>query len=149
MERDGAGWEMRMIERGCVESGVQGKRYLGLQAAYAFIALGALLLLVGTFGFGAELATAAPTHPFLESLDGAGTPAGGFDQACGVVVDGEGDLYVADQGHDAIDVFDPTGAFLTSIAIVAPCGLAVDSNGSVYAITAGNVVKLEPTGGNY
>jgi sugar lactone lactonase YvrE len=117
--------------------------------AGAVTALGALLLLVGTFGWGVELASAAPTHPFLESFDGAGTPAGEFDQACGVAVDGEGDLYVADHGHDAIDVFDPTGAFLTSIAATAPCGLAVDSNGNVYAVTAGNVVKYEPAGGAY
>jgi streptogramin lyase len=115
----------------------------------ASIALGALLLLAGTFSFGVELAAAAPTHPFLESFDGANTPAGEFDQACGVAVDGEGDLYVADHGHDAIDVFDPTGAFLTSIAAAAPCGLAVDSHGSVYAVTTGNVLKYEPAGGAY
>lgn len=138
-----------MIETGSVETRVRGKRYLGFTGAGALTALGALLLLLGTFSFGVERATAAPTHPFLESFDGAGTPAGGFDQACGVAVDGEGDLYVADHGHDAIDVFDPTGAFLTSIAATAPCGLAVDSNGNVYAVTAGNVVKYEPNGGTY
>jgi len=138
-----------MIERGWVDSAVQGRRYLGLVEAGAFIVLCTLLLVAGTFSFGIERASAAPTHPFLESLDGAGTPAGGFDRACGVAVDGEGDLYVADHGHNAIDVFDPAGAFLTSIAATAPCGLAVDSNGSVYAITAGNVVKYEPAGGSY
>jgi hypothetical protein len=132
-----------------VVTGVQGKRCLGSMGAAALTVLGALLLLVGSLSFGVELAGAAPTHPFLESFDGAGTPPGGFDQACGVAVDGEGDLYVADHGHDAIDVFDPTGVFLTSIAVAAPCDLAVDSNGSVYAVTAGNVVKYEPNGGAY
>ena len=138
----------RAIERGSVETGVRGKRFLGFRGAGAVTALGALLLL-WTFSFGVELAGAAPTHPFLQSLDGADSPAGGFDQPCGVAVDGEGDLYVADHGQDAIDVFDPTGAFLTSIAVAAPCGLAVDSNGNVYAVTAGNVVKFEPNGGAY
>ena len=132
-----------------METGVRGKRYLGSMGAGPLIGLGTLLLLLGTFSFGAELAGAAPTHPFLESFDGAGTPAGGFDRACGVAVDGEGDLYVADHGHDAVDVFDPTGAFLTSIAVAAPCGLAVDSNGSVYVVTAGNVVRYDPGGGTY
>jgi sugar lactone lactonase YvrE len=132
-----------------VETAVQGRRYLRVIGPGAFIALGALLLLAGTFSFGVEVAGAAPTHPFLESLDGTGTPAGGFDQACGVAVDAEGDLYLADHGHDTIDVFDPTGAFLTSMPAAAPCGLAVDSEGSVYAITAGNVVKYEPNGGAY
>src|SRR3954452_23968408 len=143
------GARTRTIERGSVKTGVRGKLYLGSLGAGPLTALSALRLLVGTFGFGVELASAAPTHPFLESLDGAGTPAGGFEQACGVAVDGEGDVYVADHGHDAIDVFDPTGAFLTSIAATAPCGLAVDSEGSVYAVTAGNVVKYEPNGGAY
>jgi streptogramin lyase len=138
-----------MIDRGSVEAGMQEKRYLRSVGVGPLIGLGALLLLVGTFSFGIELAGAAPTHPFLESFNGAGTPAGGIDQACGIAVDGEGDLYVADHGHDAIDVFDPTGAFLTSIAAAAPCDLAVDSEGSVYAVTAGNVVKYEPNGGSY
>ena len=132
-----------------MKTGVQGKLYLGFRGAGTLVALGALLLLVGILSFGVELAAAAPTHPFLKSFHGAGTPAGGFDQACGDAVDGEGDLYVADHGHNAIDVFDPTGAFLTSIAAAAPCGLAVDSNGSVYAVTAGNVVKYEPAGRAY
>jgi streptogramin lyase len=137
------------IERDSVETAVRGKRCLRSRGARALTELGALLLLLGTFSFCAELASAAPTHPFFETFDGAGTPAGGFDRACGVAVDSEGDVYVADRGHDAIDVFDPTGAFLTSISVAAPCGLAVDSNGSVYAITAGNVVKFEPSGGTY
>jgi sugar lactone lactonase YvrE len=132
-----------------VETAVHGKRLLRSFEAGSICALGALLLVAGTFSFGVDLAGAAPTHPFLGSFDGAGTPAGEFDQACGVAVDGEGDLYVADHGNDAIDVFDPTGAFLTSIAAVAPCGLAADSEGSVYTITAGNVVKYEPDGGTY
>src|SRR3954470_10040189 len=128
-------------------TGVRGKRCLGPVGVGALPALGALLLLLATFGAG--VAGAAPTHPFLDSFDGAGTPAGGFNRACGVAVDGEGDLYVADHGHNAIDVFDPTGAFLTSIAATAPCGIAVDSDGNVYAITAGNVVKYVPAGGGY
>jgi sugar lactone lactonase YvrE len=118
--------------------------------AGAFTALGALLLLFGTSGFSVELASAAPTHPFLESLDGDGTPAGEFDKACGVATDGNGDVYVADHGNDAIDVFDPTGAYLTSIAVATPCGLAVDSHGSVYVVTAGgNVLRYNPNGGAY
>src|SRR3954469_5505982 len=138
-----------MIERGCVEAGVGGNRNSRFMGAGALVVLGALFLLAGTSSLGADFAAAAPTHPFLDSFDGAGTPAGGFNRACGVAVDGEGDLYVADHGHNAIDVFDPTGAFLPSTAAAAPCGLAVDSKGSVYAVTAGNVVKYDPAGGAY
>jgi hypothetical protein len=139
-----------MTGRGSVNTRAQGKRYSRSKAVGAFTALGALLLLGGMFSFGVQLAGAAPTHPFLESFDGAGTPAGEFDKACGVAVDDKGDVYVADHGNDAIDVFDPTGAYLTSIAVATPCGLAVDSQGSVYVVTAGgNIVRYKPNGGVY
>lgn len=99
-------------------------------------------------------ASAAPTHPFLEaaSLDGADTPSGEFENACGVAVDSKGDVYVANSANGAIDVFGPGGEYLTSIADPnAPCGLAVDTKGNVYVVdtAAGNVVMFAPTGGTY
>ncbi len=138
-----------MTERTSVQTRTQGPRHARSKHVTISIALGTLLLLVGIFSFGVQFASAAPTHPFLESFDGAGTPAGEFDKACGIAIDDKGDVYVADHGNDAIDVFDPTGAFLTSIAAATPCGLAVDSHGSVYVVTAGNVVRYQPSGGTY
>lgn len=97
---------------------------------------------------------AAPTHPFLEaaSLDGSDAPSGEFDKACGVAVDDQGDVYVSNSANGSIDVFDPSGTYLTSIADAeGPCDLAVDSMGNVYVVdTVGaDVVKYAPQGGAY
>ncbi|HST32795.1 MAG TPA: hypothetical protein VLJ80_04655 [Solirubrobacteraceae bacterium] len=60
----------------------------------------------------------------------------GFVSICGVAVDANGDIYVAD-GNGAgfrglIDVFAPSGEELTSLETAGPCNLAVDSDGAVY-----------------
>ncbi len=54
-------------------------------------------------------------HPYLSQL--TGTPSGGFNHVCGVSVGGPSqNVYVADPGSDAIDVFTPSGAFVSSIS---------------------------------
>jgi hypothetical protein len=100
------------------------------------------------------LAVAAPAqaaHTFLpeRSLTGAETPATFFEYACGTVVDSQGDIYVADYEHEAIDVFNSAGTYLTQISDPdGACGLAVDSEGNLYAadLTAGakKVVMYAP-----
>jgi sugar lactone lactonase YvrE len=117
----------------------------------ALLALAALLALVAMVP---AVAAAAPTHPLLEgaSLDGSTTPSLEFDKACGVAVDSDGNVYVANSNNSAIDVFDSSGAYLTSIADAnGPCGLAVDGAGNVYAVdtATGNVVLFAPTGGTF
>jgi sugar lactone lactonase YvrE len=113
-----------------------------------------LMLSITMFGVRMDLAAAAPVHPFLEaaSLDGSTSPDGEFERACGVAVDGNGDVYVANSDKGAIDVYRPTGNYLTRIADAeGPCGLAVDSAGNVYAVNSatGNVVMFAPLGGVY
>jgi hypothetical protein len=56
----------------------------------------------------------------------------GFGEVCGVAVDSEGDVYVADYEH-GIEVFEPSGAPLTSLPISAVCGIAVGPGGALYA----------------
>ena len=56
---------------------------------------------------------------------------------CGVVVDANGDIYVAsaDGGPEftgAVVVYAPSGEELAAIATSLPCNLAVDSHGAVY-----------------
>jgi WD40 repeat protein len=122
----------------------------GRRPLAGFAVFTVLLIAVGLYS---SWAHAAPVHPFLEanSLDGSTTPGGEFDKACGVAVDDEGDVYVASAGNSAIDVFDPSGAYLTSISGADLCGLAVDSKGNVYAVNTatGNVAVFAPTGGTY
>ena len=116
-----------------------------------------LVLLCGlalVAGLTARPAQAVPIHPFLpdSTLDGTTTPSGELDKACGVAVDDEGDVYVANSANGSIDVFAASGAYLTSIADAdGPCGLAVDSKGNVFAVDTGgaNVVMFAPTAGAY
>ena len=61
-----------------------------------------------------------------------------FDGPCGLAVDSNGRLYVADYYHDAVDVYESTSPleYLTQLANVdpldGPCGLAVDSSDRLY-----------------
>jgi hypothetical protein len=83
-----------------------------------------------------------PSHPRTPSLD-----VSGFNHACGVAVDSEGDVYVASAGEDKIRVFDPAHVELTSIPNTnEPCGLAVDSDGKLYVSEkgTGRVVRYLP-----
>lgn len=65
---------------------------------------------------------------------------GAFVSPCGTVTDRHGYIYVATSapfpggfGAGRIDIFDPAGNYLTHIAdSEGPCGLAIDSTGSVY-----------------
>jgi hypothetical protein len=73
-----------------------------------------------------------------------------FSGACGAAVNSEGDFYVA--GESVIRVYDPNGTELTHIDDSShPCWLAVDSEGSLYAVNLGastsgdeSVVRYEP-----
>ncbi len=84
-------------------------------------------------------AAESPSHLFLTETNGAPQsgarpPTGAFEDACGIALDSHGDRYVADYYHDAVDVFGPTGEYLTQIAAESngngPCGLAVDNDPS-------------------
>ena len=76
------------------------------------------------------------THPFLSEQSGSPPqPEGsGFEDACGVALDSNGDRYVSDYFHDAIDIYGSEGGYTTQIAGEStgngPCGLAVDNDPS-------------------
>ncbi len=66
----------------------------------------------------------------------------GFSSPTGIAVDNstgpsKGDVYVIDQGHDAIDKFSSTGAFLFELkrGFVNVFSVAVDSSGNVWTGT--------------
>ncbi|HEY8516215.1 MAG TPA: hypothetical protein VIS07_11935 [Candidatus Binatia bacterium] len=84
----------------------------------------------------------------LYQLNGSTTPDGPFGDACGTAVDPDGNVYVADFSHQAIYKFDSAGAYLSTIDVAFnPCDLAIDSDGTIYAIAWLNAVhKLAPDG---
>jgi len=85
--------------------------------------------------------------PQINFLPGAQSTVGsGFRYPDGVAVDGSGDIYVADQGHNAVyELLAVNGAVPASPTIVAlgsgfsePAALAVDGSGNVYVADTGN-----------
>jgi len=79
---------------------------------------------------------------------------GSFSGPCGAVTDRHGYIYVAVSaptasgfGAGAIDIFDPSGNYLTKIPDAGgPCGLAVDSAGNLYVFQSAtqNVEMFTP-----
>lgn len=82
---------------------------------------------------------------------GGGTPgtfAGGFTNPKGLVFDGNGHLYVADPGKNAIIVFTiPDGVGSTYISgLSSPTGVALDLEGNLYVSEAGtgDILRFTP-----
>jgi len=69
-----------------------------------------------------------------------------MDEPCAVAVGPRGRVYVADQGRDRVQVFDPEGGLLLSFGgkgegtevLSDPSGIAVDEGGSIYVAEKGN-----------
>lgn len=109
--------------------------------AFSFMAVGLAFVAALLIAVPAQAAE-VPNHPQLlkrfpppngdPMLTGADTPAGNFEDACGLAVDSQGRIYVSDYYHDAVDVFDAEGEYLTRIGVEGPCGLAVDSSERLY-----------------
>ena len=66
-------------------------------------------------------------------VDGPGEIAT-FSALWGLAVDGDGLLYVADLGNEAIREITPLGVVSTYLPEVLPCGVAVDDAGNVYYV---------------
>jgi DNA-binding beta-propeller fold protein YncE len=128
-----------------------------LRSLYVAATVGCLAVAIGLLPALARAAEAPPAHSLLFSLTGTkkfdpgpNHPPNGFEDPCGAAVDSHGDVYVADYRHNAIDVFAPSGSYLTQLAaenpIDGPCGLAVDSAGRLYVDNwHREVVRFAPT----
>lgn len=84
------------------------------------------------------------------STDGAGADAR-FHSPYGLAVDGAGNLYVADQGNNAIRRVAPDGSVTTltsaSSGLFAPLGVAVDRVGNIYTTGTNSIVsRITATG---
>jgi hypothetical protein len=90
-------------------------------------------------GAGSEVLIFGPLNAPKRSSLGE-PPSQTQSEACGVVVDRFGYLYVA--GQKVIKVYNPAGALLTSIADPNfPCYLAVDASGILYAVDRGSAIS--------
>ncbi len=99
--------------------------------------------------------TAAPRLFDVSILMGCmGVARGCFDWALSLGVDGQGNIYVADDSDvvgGRVQVFDPTGEFIAQWLIGDKDSdldrIAVDRQGIVYAISDGDIYRYQGTGG--
>jgi len=77
----------------------------------------------------------------------SGEDFGHLSHPLGVAVDSAGRVYVADEWNNRVQVFDSTGAYLTTIGgawgantgkMISPSGIALDSAGNVYVTDRDN-----------
>jgi hypothetical protein len=69
----------------------------------------------------------------------------GFSKLIGIAVDGAGNIFASDNSG-AIEIYSPSGEFITDFAVAEPANLAVDGNGTVYvARLNGTVIKYTPS----
>ena len=91
--------------------------------------------------------------PAAGTLQSGGLPpvanGGGF-MPTGVAVAANGDVYVADQANNVIDVFEQNGTFLSQLAagqISGPNGIALNAAGDLYVTNNGSgLVEFESSG---
>ncbi len=113
-----------------------------------------------TSSYGSSV-SGSPIHEFNSVFVGsAGTGNGQFDPGGGspnsIVVDSNGDIYVADMGNNRVQKFDSSGIFIREIGgagtaegqFGSPKGISVDSNDNLYVADSGNrrVQKFDSDG---
>ncbi|HZI20567.1 MAG TPA: NHL repeat-containing protein [Pyrinomonadaceae bacterium] len=88
----------------------------------------------------------APYPGILLEFGGEGIGPGLFKDARNVAVDGEGNIYAADYTGGRVQVFDPSGKFLTQWMVDARMplrGLAADRKGTVYVVQSGKIMRYD------
>jgi sugar lactone lactonase YvrE len=74
----------------------------------------------------------SPDGKVINVIGGPGTGAGQFDNPTAITVSAQGDIYVADQDNNRVEEFSSSGAYLSSISVATPDGVATDASGNVW-----------------
>src|ERR1051325_2306396 len=89
------------------------------------------------------------TEPAM-AFGSVGIGPGNFKDARSIALDAEGRIYVGEYSGARVQVFDPSGKFLTQWSVDPKMplrGLAADRGGTVYAVQSGNITRYEGTTG--
>lgn len=94
----------------------------------------------------------------VEAVPAQGTPQSGALPAVlnngsfgtqGLAVAPDGDLYVADNSNNVVDVFEPNGTFASQFGagfISGPNGIAVDASGNLYVANGSGTLEFDSAG---
>ncbi len=87
-----------------------------------------------------------------DSRAGTLLPVGsGFNNPLGIALDGDGNLFVADQGNNAVKEVLASGGYTTvntlGSGFTGPTAVAVDASGNVFVVDAGYSRKSSPREG--
>ena len=96
------------------------------------------------------------THAIPSTFGGSGSGAGQLSAPGGVATDSEGNVWVADTGHNRVQEFNSKGEFVRQFGATGsgnglfaePRGIAIDSKGNVWVADTGNnrVQEFNPKG---
>jgi streptogramin lyase len=104
----------------------------------------------GTRGVDKRGNTGGPARVALK-FGSEGTGPGYFKDARSIAVDGEGRIYVGEYTGGRIQVFDPSGKFVSQWSIgdrkTILRGMAADRKGIVYVVSGGNIQRFEGSSG--
>ena len=114
---------------------------------YSLVLIGLLILILAGIGMPASASLPA----YLTQWGSYGTANGQFNNPAGVAVNSTGYVYVADSDNSRVQVFDPSGEYVTnwSTSFASPVGIAVNQSDYVYVtVTSGTdeVLVYNPSG---
>jgi|GEM_PF-2905292 len=83
---------------------------------------------------------------FLRQFGSTGSGNGQFQVTNGIALDAKGNIYVADDSNNRVQVFNPDGTYNSqfstsgsgSASLISPFGVAFDANGNIYVVSNGN-----------
>jgi DNA-binding beta-propeller fold protein YncE len=88
--------------------------------------------------------------PYCTQWGSQGIDPGQFESPWGVALNASGNVYVADQGNDRIQVFTSSGGYITQWGSDRPQNVALDASGTVYvAEPYNNCYQVFTSSGDY
>ena len=114
----------------------------GVWAPKASFVAAVLFAMVVAQGLIPAVAPATPAATYIREFGSGSLGAGQLSVPGGVATDSEGDIWVADTGHNRIKEFDSEGELLFQFGgagqLAAPGGIATDSEGNVLVADSGH-----------
>lgn len=117
------------------------------------IGLTSVGVLTGSLGVSGAPALAFETHAYLSQFTGASTPGGSFSPLGVAANESSGNVYITDNAHKVVDVFNASGTYQTQLkqadgvtpyAFGIPWGVTVNqATGQVYVLDAGTTAVVD------